>query len=482
MEEENFLTRTLLSIATKATKGSLTDLLDLKGELELSLLYDQTKIQDSYTFRLQRRAFLLSNYLIDDKGKFDKEKLDVILYLLEKEGFIFYSRGFCDFKSFSHMQFVLRKLKNDKSFFSLFQKFQPPLCHVWAEELVLTSVQCFDSIAPSEVHIKRAVLSACLTSLRQNVGSCFATAPAILIQQEQVEALLSDLYELLMTGKMKKVFLGVESSVPLSPSAGGGDLYKVVSLTQDLCFSPGLHAALEASQIFSKELNFLERVEKVKKLLELVFQQKSSMQIIELIHQALLFHLNLKEEDLIRYVEQNRSFLKSQAFVSGGIKKEPSSLKNRLSEKMLDLEKKAKAAFKACTDHALLKAWEFTLASFSESKMDFSRWNLYSSLGLHPEEKGGIGEVIYHVLQKQLEVDQRQVQVYDTEYQIAYDQVRATELLLKNASTESDIRRLQVELTSRVYHMRASLELRDTFYLNTSECSDRKSTRLNSSH
>ena len=73
MEEENFLTRNLLSIATKATKGSLTDLLDLKGELELSLLYDQTKIQDSYTFRLQRRAFLLSNYLIDDKGKFDKK-------------------------------------------------------------------------------------------------------------------------------------------------------------------------------------------------------------------------------------------------------------------------------------------------------------------------------------------------------------------------------------------------------------------------
>ena len=125
----------------------------------------------------------------------------------------------------------------------------------------------------------------------------------------------------------------------------------------------------------------------------------------------------------------------------------------------------AKAAFKAAADNPLLKAWEFTLASFSEIKMEFSRWNLYSSLGFHPQESGGLGQKIYTYLEKKLEENNEKLQRYQQEYQIAFDQLKATEILLKGASSETEARRLGAEYQSRLYHMQICLEMRDTFYI-----------------
>jgi hypothetical protein len=78
------------------------------------------------------------------------------------------------------------------------------------------------SLAPSHVITDRdlrvAAIAACLYPLRQNVGSCFATAPAILIQNEQLENMLSDLQDLLSTGRITRIIAGKEYSVPSSPS------------------------------------------------------------------------------------------------------------------------------------------------------------------------------------------------------------------------------------------------------------------------
>ncbi len=457
--QEDILKNAVIHLARNVSP--LEKLLDFQEEVRLVFLYDEMGLQDSYTFRMQRRSRLLADYLVDDKGKLDTQKLDQVIFILEKDKYLFSPQGFCDGAFMAHALSVLKKLKNDSSFFRLFQKFQGPLCHRSAEELILASICRFDITVPAEAHIKRAVLSACLSLLRQNVGSCFATAPAILIQQEQPERLLADLYELLMTGKLKRTFLGIESSVPLSPSSGGGDLYRKVVYGENLSLYPGFVEAFSSLRLNGKKLQALFTE---------VFQKKKSLQVIELIHDVLLLHFDLKEEDLEQYKESTKTFLKSKEFLSG-VKKGGSSKRMFLCEELLELEKKARAAFKAATDHALLKAWEFTIASFSEIKMQFSRFNLYSSLGMHSEEKGGIGEVIYQALQKQLDVDQEKLKEYDAEYQIAYDQVRATEALLKSAGSESDARRLQAELASRFYHMRACLEMRDTLYANASNYS-----------
>lgn len=453
-------------------KGDLCQLLDLQREAELSLLYDLSSIQDSFRFRSQRRAFLLSNFLIEESGEVSFEKVDYTLDLLERKGHIIYPEGFNDASLLEHAISVLIKLQKDQKFWKTLKKFRMPLCHLLAEQFVKDSLMDFtEGKTLSDADVRRCVLSACLSNLRQNVGSCFATAPAILIQKEQLESLLEDLYELLMTGKMKRTFAGMELSVPLSPSSGGGDLYK--NCKEDLIyFSPSLMTAFQCVGILPKRQSVKENIEDLRKLLFPFFQKKEEvpLKVFDLIHQVLLAHFSLKEDDLIAYRIADRSFLKSNEFISG-IRKDPLSQKKKLCEEFFLKERKVVNCFKSCVDHSLLKVWEFTLASFSELKMEFTRWNFYSSLGLNHEEKGGIGEVIYTALQKEMEENFQKVEEYDREYAIAHDQLRGTESLLQNASTESDIRRLKAEFSSRLYHMRVCQELRDESYKKSTEYS-----------
>ena len=67
---------------------------------------------------------------------------------------------------------------------------------------------------------RRAVLSALLTKLRQSVGSCFATAPAIIIQAEQIHQFLSDIEEIFRLGGLKRTIQGEEYFVPTKSELG----------------------------------------------------------------------------------------------------------------------------------------------------------------------------------------------------------------------------------------------------------------------
>ena len=120
---------------------------------------------------------------------------------------------------------------DNAAFAKTIQRFRRPLCHAGAELLIKETLGLPFSTILTDHHIQKAVVAACFAVLRQNVGSCFATAPAILIHEENKEQFLSDLYELLMTGKLKRTFGGVEHTVPLSPSSGVGDLKKRISNT-----------------------------------------------------------------------------------------------------------------------------------------------------------------------------------------------------------------------------------------------------------
>src|SRR5207244_894205 len=112
------------------------------------------------------------------------------------------------------------------------------------------------------------------------------------------------------------------------------------------------------------------------------------------------------------------------------------------------LLEKAKNAFKSLADNALLKAWEFTLASFSEIKYEFARWNLYASLGLQTNEPGGIGQYIYQVMQRKIEEVNQKVQEIQYEYEVVYTQAKTLEMRMQRASTEKEIEWLKVEYQS----------------------------------
>ena len=412
-------------------------ILDLKKEAELSFLAEASGIQDGFCLRSCRRALLIAKYIVDEKGELNLAKLDEIITLLEKEGHIVYLSGLSDEVIVSHMLVVLKKIKGDEGFYKSIKKFQVPLCHKWAEELIRDSLGISESTPLRDAQIRISVLAACLGVLRQNVGSCFATAPAILIQNQQLERLVADLYELLMTGKLKRTFGGVEFSVPLSPSSGAGDLNKSIDIGRSSVYSPGLLLAFESAGLISEGLNLKEKITLLKNVLEPFQQKVGSLKINDLIRYVLLSYFKITEEDLLSYEKIEKSLAKSQG-MGGSLIGHLSPKKMKACQEMTQKEKRAKASFKSITDHPLLKAWEFTLASFSEVKMEFSRWNLYSSLGFDHEEKGGIGEIIYSALHKQLEINNKKVAEYQEEYEIAYDQLRGTESLLRRASSESE--------------------------------------------
>lgn len=322
-------------------------------------------------------AIAFANELLDATGKLiPLKQIKVPQLFFEGE----YNTG--DIQE--HVEGVVSRLKTDRELTSLLSSFSLPLFDPQIEEMIALVLGVDRPIGEREV--RWAVLSALLTPLRQSVGSCFATAPAILVHEEQPKQFLRDLLDLFTKGRLSRVFGGVEYTVPISPSPGLGDLKK--------SFDPS-HPALQA---LGHELS--------------ASKKKSFLEVIE--------------EEL-----------------------SPSE------------QQRVKWRFVAHSSHLLLKVWELTLASFVDVKAEFSRWNLYSSLGLHPEEKGGIGELIYSYLEKRLEEAKSRLSHEQLEYEIAFDQVRATESLLRNASSEQEARRLRGEHQARLFHLQGCQRERD---------------------
>lgn len=282
-----------------------------------SLKIDQAGRQDSFLFRALKRGLQWADHLIDGA-----EMPSSSYYLWGS------SDGLID-----EQQTVFLKLWNtDQSFKNKIRRFSLPLFHKGAEEVIRTTLGHFTG-ALTDSDVQKAVIVSCMTPLRQSIGSCFATAPAILVQKNHLPLFVDDLYELLTTGKLRRVIEGKEYAAPI----------------------------------------------------------------------------NLSRSET----------------------------------------------------NTLLKVWEFTLASFSDIKMEFSKWNLAWSLGLHPHEKGGVGEALYIAFEEKLKKANEKIDVAQQEVVVAFEQLKATEHLLRQASSEAEARRLNAEAQARLYHLRSCETLRD---------------------
>src|SRR5262249_897492 len=157
--------------------------------------------------------------------------------------------------------------------------------------------------------------SSWLCFLRQNVGSCFATAPAIIIHDEQPLQYFKDLNELLNTGRLKRTFGGVEYTAPLSISWGAGDLKKNIAIPIDtegklgveLWLSPGLMAAFEATNLIKADLPLKQKIEEAKNLIMPVIQRSEEhpffliLNAEDILRRVLMLHLGITENDLKEY-------------------------------------------------------------------------------------------------------------------------------------------------------------------------------------
>lgn len=441
---------------------------------DLSKRLDQTKFQESCAVRNVLRTRRLANLLINDNGDLNIAILPRLIELLKRNLYSLGPNRQYDTKRQEHLLKVVTLLNQSKDLQRALKNIDKPFSHKYAEQIIRDTLQIPSSVTLTDAHARRAVLSAWMCLLRQNVGSCFATAPAIIIHDEQPEMFLKDVNELLSTGRLKRTFGGIEYSVPLSSSWGAGDLKKPFLLMlgegfekSQLWRSPGLAAAFQAVGLIDPEADHEVSEQRIKTLLQdmlasLPFKQPAIIITAEeIIRKILLKHLGITEQDLQDYENRPRGIIHSSLLmqVSPGTKGPKG--KGELCASFLSLFATARNALKALADNALLKAWEFTIASFSETKSQFTRWNLYASLGFGANETGGIGAILYEILNKKIDQCNQRIKDMQYDYEQVFNQLKTLEMRMRSASSEKEGQWIKMEYQTKRNEFYTLEEIRD---------------------
>jgi len=436
---------------------------------ELSKRIDRTGLQESVSVRNMMRTRRMANLLINDKGEINVALIPkAITDLSETLYSLGPSRQHDDSRQKQILQ-VLTHLHDNKTLIQLLKKIGKPHANPGADQLIRETLQLPASTTVTDAHTRRAALAAWMAYLRQNVGSCFATAPAILIHDEQPEAFLTDLNDLLATGRIKRTFGGNEYSAPLSVSWGGGDLRRTIVMNygeeeNGVWAAPGILAALEAAEVWEKELPLKDKIANAHERVLAAFPNWSPEhpQILtnaeEIIRRILMGYLEITHEDLEAYDNRPKGMIHSGLLMQmpvgmGGTGEVCAIFYTKLEH--------AQNAFKSMTDNALLKAWEFTLASFSETKSEFTRWNLYYSLGLKPDEPGGIGQAFYALIKNKLDEYNQRVAELQNEYEILFSQLKYLEARFRSIANDKDAQWARAEYQSKLNEFHTFEEMRN---------------------
>jgi len=445
-------------------EGPPTDYLDEEFD-ELSKRLEETEIQEACSVRNVAKARALATALIRDDGDLAVDTLGQMIAESEKKLYSLSPGHHYDAVRDEHILAVLRRLHTSKEFARLIKNITRPLTNRIAEEIIRDTLLIETGTPVTDVHARRACLAAWLTMLRQSLGSCFATAPSILIHEEQPALFLHDLDEMMSTGRMKRTFGGVEYSVPLSPSWGNGDLKKPIVFSKGntgISRAPGLLAAMEAVGIIPKTLPLKEKTTQLRALIEASIDKLEKQGKVfltnaqELISAMLLKYYTLRQKDIDDYLHRPKGMLTSGIMMHVPKTSKLSGARGDPCIGYLRDFEIAKKGFRALADCALLKAWEFTVASFAEVKLDFARFNLYTSLGVNYDDPGGIGECLYSIISKKVEQTNAEMKEYQDKYDDMFVHIRYLETRLRQATTENEIQWLKVEYQSRrteVYHI-----------------------------
>ena len=440
---------------------------------ELSRRVDATNIQGSPSVRNILRTRRLANLLISDKGEINIGILPRVITHLTNHLYSLGPQRQFDSLRQEHILSVIKLLRDSKDLVQQLRLIGKPHAHPFADQIIRDTLQLPAKQVITDAHARRAVLSAWMCFLRQNVGSCFATAPAIIVHDEQPELFLSDLKELLNTGRLKRTYGGNEYSVPLSVTWGAGDLRKPITLIlqsgpqlSDVWNSPGIINAFDSVELFEPEVSLREKIVVTEKLIRQAFPEwDAKRQYVltnaeEIIHRVLLQHLKITQQDLDAYNQRATGMIHSSLLMQVASTSTGMGGKGEACAHYYFMMERASNTFKALSENALLKSWEFTLASFSEIKSEFTRWNLYSSLGFSAEEPHGIGHCIYEVIKNKLDNANKKVAELQIEYEQMYAVVKQMEVRIRSAG-DKDTQWMRMDYQNKMYDFQLIEEKRN---------------------
>jgi hypothetical protein len=424
---------------------------------------DKTDIQEGCNFRATRRAREIAMLVVDEYGEVNSEAVGKAIDILQEHLYSLGEGRQHDIVRQEHMLNVLRLLRANEEYQRLIKRVNKPSAHKIKEKVIRDTLSLEEKVVITNAHARQAVLAAWLAYLRQNVGSCFATAPAIIIHGEQPERFLNDIIEMMAAGRIKRTFGGVEYSVPFSSSCGSGDLKRPFVLRVDVpvgrCL--GIVYALQSAGIIQEELTEKELFQKMQEVIleRYSFTKDKNKTLVvtsdEVIRKVLLHHNEITEEDIYEYENKPKAMLFSRPI---GVLKKETSERCKVFLQQYELGKRA---FKRVTENALLKSWEYTLASFAETKATFSRWNLYSSLGLSPDDESGIGKCIFDKIKEKFEHAKNVAHEVHEKYEEIFVQVKYLEGRINRATTEDELKWMKGEYQNGVSEMNYYLDMRD---------------------
>lgn len=413
---------------------------------EISENLDSGGLSDSFSWRNCYFSRQLADLLLDQEGKFKEHRLAESIELSKKNCCPLSLFRSDDLGFRQHVHRMLQAFQ-DASLVKIFYSIRAPFANPIASKMIRHTLFLEENHTITLREARIAVLSALFCKLRQNVGSCFATAIAIRVQEDPLQ-FLHDLLQLFQQGTLKRVIEGKEFIVPMNSNYGLGELKK------PLFFSEFAGLPLQLSSSFSvifplKKSRILKNGEGQNELFEILNNVPWSLQkeilTPERIFELLLFAYYKLDPNKVRtttiFQEKNKEIL--------------------LFEKSLAM---TKSAFVNLTDHALLKSWEFTLASFSEAQSQMAEMNLTTSLGLNPESPSGIGEVLQKKIQERLEAMNEELENMQHQINHVAMQLESLQRRAQDARSESELSLLQASYRGQSFDLQRIVRTRDDLH------------------
>lgn len=478
--DPRFLKRVFFQAAKSAKEKRKSSLAVIAEEYgSLSRRFEKSQFQEASLARNLLRARSIADRLITDQGELNFAEIPIVVNELEHHAYFLGPGWEDDAPRQEQLIHMLKALAESKAMQRALRLISRPEGNKNADNVIRQTLMLPDNIGITDTMARKAALSALLCQLRQNVGSCFATAPAIIVQKEQPDQFLRDLDELLSTGRLKRVAGGVEYSVPLTHSFGSGNLKKSVLVTPELYeqigLSPGILNGLESIALINSTNPLKEKIDRSRQLVVEELKRKSEalgqaylINAEDLLKGILMTHFGITEKDLQDYAERPRVMLQTSMMMSPSVSGHGMGGKAELCSSFLSAFDRAKIGFKIVEENALLKSWEYTLASFAETKPGFTRWNMYASLGFNSDEPGGIGAFLYGEIKEKLDRANRKVNEMQGDYEIVYSQLKFIEGRMRNASTEKEAHWLRIEYESKrsEFHTLEEIRNREHFKAN----------------
>lgn len=304
------------------------------------------------------------------------------------------------------------------------------------KQMIQESLQSFaNSFDTTKQQVKAAILASWFFRMRQQVGSCFSTALAIHIQAEQPLNFIKGLVELVSTGKLVRVVDGHEFFVPLIPESGLGSINNVISNSSST-MSRILTSPLFSDLFLSVNANYHAEYSKI-----VADQSRLQSVLAQLSALGANISIRLLLETIVKIMFPNQK----------------------------ELEGLITRAFISLADIALLRTWDYTLASFSDSSGSLTQKIVYIALGWNSSQKEGVGKVLQQTISALFDAQDKKLKELRDVYHSMQSAADASAAMMRSASSYENMKSASRSYSARTMSM-SSIESEFQQERNKSEC------------